>query len=233
MQGLPGGGIEPPFALDVGSVDNLGIAKGALATKNLVPGNAVYGERLVRMDDSEFRLWNPRRSKLAAAVYKGLKILPMSRYSRVLYLGAATGTTVSHISDIATDGRIYCVEFSPRAFKDLLVLSAARRNMIPILADASEPESYLQILERCDVLYQDVAQPNQVEIFFGNADLYLKEDGHAFIALKARSIASTVEPKKIFTEAMVELKKRMEILQALDLEPYEKDHMMVVGRWGK
>ncbi len=230
MQG-PGEGSQPSFALDIASVDNLGIVKGTIATKNLVPGRAVYGERLVRVDDSEFRLWNPKRSKLAAAIYNGLRTLPLTSSSRILYLGAATGTTASHISDIASAGRVYCIEFSPRAFRELLALCTLRKNMIPILADASQPESYLRFLERCDVIYQDIAQPNQVEIFIANVDLYLKDGGHAFIALKARSIDSAAEPKKIYREAVSKLERKMEILQALDLEPYEKDHMMVIGRW--
>ena len=85
---------------------------GNIATKNLNPGTSVYGEELIQ-EDVEYRIWNPRRSKLAAALLNGLKNLELDDASKVLYLGASTGTTVSHISDIVINGRIYAVEFSP------------------------------------------------------------------------------------------------------------------------
>ena len=78
-----------------------------IATRNLTPGTSVYGEELIQ-EDVEYRIWNPRRSKLAAALLNGLKNLELDDASKVLYLGASTGTTVSHISDIVTEGRILC-----------------------------------------------------------------------------------------------------------------------------
>src|SRR5919199_4845942 len=71
-----------------------------LATLNLVEGNSVYGEKLVRQKGIEYRVWDPYRSKLAGAIKKGLNNLPIKKSMRVLYLGASTGTTVSHVSDI-------------------------------------------------------------------------------------------------------------------------------------
>jgi len=71
-----------------------------LCTKNLAVGYRVYGERLVRYKDVEYREWNAFRSKLAGAIMKGLKYNPIYRGSKVLYLGIASGTTASHISDI-------------------------------------------------------------------------------------------------------------------------------------
>ena len=121
---------------------------GNVATKNLTPGTSVYGEELIQ-EDVEYRIWNPRRSKLAAALLNGLKNLELDDASKVLYLGASTGTTVSHISDIVTEGRIYAVEFSPTTAKKLVQLSRQRPNIAPILGDATDRtfhEKYESIL---------------------------------------------------------------------------------------
>ena len=203
----------------------------SLATKNLVPGKAVYGEKLLEQDGVEYRLWNPRRSKLAAALLKGLKQWPIKEDSRILYLGAASGTTASHLSDIAPMGRIYCVEFSPRAFLKLLYLCEHRDNMYPLLCDARKPESYQVYLEKCDLIYQDLAQLRQVEILGENARYYLKTPGYVAIAIKARSIDVAQKPEKIFSGEI----KRMrgycfKILETLKLEPYEKDHLLVLAK---
>jgi len=78
-----------------------------LATQNLIVGNSVYGEKIVKDDDIEYRLWDPFRSKLAGAILKGLKDNPIKQSTRVLYLGASTGTTVSHVSDIIGNKGIF------------------------------------------------------------------------------------------------------------------------------
>ena len=49
---------------------------------------------------TEYRAWNPFRSKLAAAIVGGIEHIHMKPGSKVLYLGAASGTTVSHVSDL-------------------------------------------------------------------------------------------------------------------------------------
>ena len=200
-----------------------------LATKNLVAGKKVYGERLVQEDEVEYRLWNPNRSKLAAAIFNGLRELPLDASSKVLYLGAASGTTASHISDIASQGLIFCVDFSPRVFVKLLEVCELRKNMIPILADASQPGQYAALVERCDAIYQDIAQPNQAEILWENAERYLKPLGSSIIAIKARSIDVSKKPKEIFDAEIQKLKKFFKISDVVYLEPYEKDHVLVVG----
>lgn len=116
---------------------------GQIATKNLTPGISVYGEGKWIQEKEEYRIWNPRRSKLAAALLNGLENLDISEDAKVLYLGASTGTTVSHISDIVTDGRIYAVEFSPTTAKKLVRLARQRTNIAPILGDATKPKNYL------------------------------------------------------------------------------------------
>ncbi len=196
-----------------------------IATLNLTPGTSVYGEELIQ-EDVEYRIWNPRRSKLAAALLNGLKNLELDNASKVLYLGASTGTTVSHISDIVTDGRIYAVEFSPTTAKKLVQLSRQRPNIAPILGDATKPKGYLNIVEKSDLVYCDVAQPTQTELFMRNMNLFCKEDGVGLLMIKARSIDVVQKPKKVFKEQEKKLKEKgFKIIEKVKLEPYEKDHI--------
>ncbi len=211
--------------------ENIKWIEGKLATRNLVKGQSVYGEKLVRIGDDEYRIWNPYRSKLAGAIYKGLKTFPIKIDSKILYLGAASGTTASHISDIVRKGIIYCVEFSPRVFRDLLQLCQTRKNMIPLLRDATKPETYANIVEVCDIIYEDVAQPNQIEILISNAEHFLKKNGYVMIAIKARSIDVTKRPEEIFKEELRKMSEYFEILEKIYLEPYDKDHLFVVARY--
>ena len=196
---------------------------GNVATKN--PGISVYGEELIQ-EDEEYRLWNPRRSKLAAALLNGLKNLDIKDTSKVLYLGASTGTTVSHISDIVINGRIYAVEFSPTTAKKLVQLSRQRHNIAPILGDATKPKGYLNIVEKSDLIYCDVAQPTQTELFMRNMNLFLKDNSVGLLMIKARSIDVVQKPKKIFKEQEKKLKEKgFKIIEKVKLEPYEKDHI--------
>ncbi len=201
---------------------------GNIATKNLNPGTSVYGEELIQ-EDVEYRIWNPRRSKLAAALLNGLKNLELDDASKVLYLGASTGTTVSHISDIVINGRIYAVEFSPTTAKKLVQLSRQRPNIAPILGDATKPKEYMNIVEKVDLVYCDVAQPTQTELFMKNMNLILKDDGMGMITIKARSIDVVQKPKKIFKQEEKKLiEKGFKIIDKVKLEPYEKDHIALV-----
>ena len=202
-----------------------------LATKNLAPTVSVYGENLVRDDDTEYRTWDAYRSKLAAAVLKNLKTLPVQRGKNVLYLGSASGTTASHVSDIVEDtGRVYCVEFAQRSMRELIdTLCANRSNVYPILSDARLPERYKSLVSPVDVIYSDVAQPEQAKILADNADLFLKPGGSAMIAIKSRSVDVTMEPKDVYRQEIETLKKRhLTVIQTVKLEPYERDHAMVL-----
>lgn len=202
-----------------------------LATANLAPGAQVYDEKLIKLEGKEYRLWDPYRSKLAAAILRGIKNIPIAEGMRVLYLGAASGTTVSHVSDIiGQSGCAYCIEISSRPLRDLLVVCRRRQNLVPILADASKPDGYCSLVERADVIYQDVAQPEQTEILLSNVKAFLQEGGHAMFAIKARSIDVTKEPREIFRDEMEKLEKELEILDAKILDPYEKDHAMILLR---
>jgi fibrillarin-like pre-rRNA processing protein len=203
--------------------------EGHVATENLNQGIKVYGERLVEIEDKEYRIWDPRRSKLAAAILNGLETFPFEDDSKVLYLGASAGTTPSHISDISKNGLIYCVEFSPRMMRNLMDVCNERKNMIPILDDATKPKNYMNLVQKVDIIYSDVAQPNQSELFMDNMRLYLKEDGIGILMLKARSIDVTKAPKKIFKEEESKLKTHgFKVVEKVKLEPYEKDHMAFI-----
>lgn len=200
-----------------------------LATKNLTPGRRVYGEWLFNYENVEYREWNHIRSKLAASLYKGVKQLAISSGSRVLYLGAGSGTTASHISDIVEQrGRIYAVEFAPRVMRELVTVADYRKNIVPILADARFPERYSLVVPQVDVLYADVAQPEQAGIVVTNARMFLKGGGYLYLAIKARSIDVTREPDEIYVREIKTLEKSgFEILDVVHLDPYDKDHAMV------
>ncbi|MEM0067676.1 MAG: fibrillarin-like rRNA/tRNA 2'-O-methyltransferase, partial [Saccharolobus sp.] len=146
-----------------------------LCTKNLAPGYNVYGERLIKYKGIEYREWNAFRSKLAGAILKGLKYNPIKKGSKVLYLGAASGTTISHVSDIIENkGNVYGVEFSPRVVRELLLVAQRRPNIFPILSDARFPQNYKGLVETVEVLYVDIAQPDQTDIAIYNAQFFLK-----------------------------------------------------------
>jgi len=201
-----------------------------LATKNLSPTFDVYGERLVNVGDSEYRVWDAYRSKLAAAILRNLRQLPIRPGADVLYLGSASGTTASHVSDIVwEEGRVFCVEFAQRSMRELIdTLCDHRSNIYPVLADARLPEKYTTTVSQVDVIYSDVAQPEQAKILADNADLYLKPEGKALIAIKSRSVDVTMEPTDVFKQEIEVLRQRhFKTTQIVRLEPYEKDHALV------
>ena len=200
-----------------------------LATINLKTGNKVYGEKLIGFEGNEFRLWDPRRSKLAAALLNGMVNFKLGKDSKILYLGASAGTTPSHLSDIVYNGLVYCVEFSPHMMRKLLAICRKRENMIPLLEDASKPHNYLSLLQKVNLVYADIAQRNQTNIFMDNLRLYLKEDGYGIIMIKARSIDVTRKPKHIFREVKsIIIERGYRVLEEIDLKPYDKDHQAMV-----
>ena len=205
-----------------------------LATRNLTPGRNVYGERLLRFESVEYRVWDAFRSKLAAAILKNLKTVPIKPSHRVLYLGAASGTTASHVSDIVGEkGYVYCVEFAPRALRELVNnVCAYRLNMSPILEDARFPEKYgMFIGGNVDDVYCDIAQPEQAKILADNADLFLKNSGWIMIAVKAQSIDVTKEPSEVYKQEIKILKNRgFRIEEVVHLEPYDIAHAMIVAQ---
>lgn len=205
-----------------------------LATKNLTPSRKVYGEKLIRYENVEYRIWDPYRSKLAAAILRKLKNIPIKPSHKVLYLGAASGTTASHVSDIVGHkGQVYCVEFAPRAMRELVNnVCAFRLNMSPILEDARFPEKYkMFITGKVDDVYCDIAQPEQAKVLADNTDLFLKKSGWTMLAVKAQSIDVTKEPSEVYKQEIEVLKKRgFHIKEIAHLEPYDKAHAMIVAK---
>ncbi|CAL2278929.1 unnamed protein product [Prunus armeniaca] len=246
------------------------IAKGkedALVTKNMVPGEAVYNEKRISVQDEdgtkvEYRIWNPFRSKLAAAILGGVDDIWIvsfdSRFSsilfcllsmilslqslcfcmsmkkpgaRVLYLGAASGTTVSHVSDIVgPTGVVYAVEFSHRSGRDLVNMAKKRTNVIPIIEDARHPAKYRMLVGMVDVIFSDVAQPDQARIVALNASYFLKAGGHFVISIKANCIDSTSPAEAVFQQEVKRLQAdQFKPMEQVTLEPFERDHACVVG----
>ena len=202
-----------------------------IATRNAVPGRRVYDEKLLKSSEGELRVWDPFRSKLAAAIRKGLKNFPFKDGSKILYLGASTGTTVSHLSDIIGEkGELFAVEIAPQCMKSLLALCDIRKNIIPIHADARQPQDYAEV-GKVGSLYQDVAQPDQADILIMNAEMFLENGGTAMIAIKSQSIDVTKNPKEVFEAVLKKLEARFEVLEKYGLEPFDKDHLFVVLRY--
>ncbi len=204
-----------------------------LATKNLTPGKKVYGEWLFRVGEEEYREWNSYRSKLSAALLKGIKELVIKEGMKVLYLGAGSGTTPSHVSDlVGPKGAVYSVEFAPRVVRELISVAEERKNMIPILGDARFPNKYAHVVDYAEVLYADVAQPEQASIVNANAKYFLVDGGYLYLAIKARSIDVTKEPDEIYKREIATLREGgFEILDVVHLDPYDKDHAMVFARY--
>jgi len=202
-----------------------------LATQNLVPGNQVYNEKLVQHKGSEYRIWNPFRSKLAAAIMNDLKNFPFNQKSDVLYLGVSTGTTISHISDIVNQGgTIFGIEHASRVARDFLDRVAShRKNIVPIIQDARRPEEFFSVYKKVDIEYVDIAQPDQTDIAINNCKMYLKSNGYLFLVIKTRSIDVTKDPNKVISNEIKKLESLFEIKQIINLQPYDKDHAIVIA----
>ena len=201
-----------------------------LATLNLAPGVSVYGEKLVVVEGKEYRVWDPFRSKLAAAILKGLKDIGLREGHSVLYLGASTGTTLSHVSDIVGErGVVFGVEFSARVARELIErVVKHRRNVVPIVADARHPRLYSSIYGKVDLVYCDIAQPDQTEIAVENCRIYLKSGGKLLLVVKCRSIDVAMEPTLVVKQEASKLKESgFKINQVVELEPFDKDHALI------
>jgi rRNA 2'-O-methyltransferase fibrillarin len=241
-----------------------------LVTKNLCPGESVYGEKRISTENAsglnddgtpnttktEYRVWNPFRSKLAAGVLGGLDEIFIKPGAKVLYLGAASGTSVSHVADIVgPTGTVFAVEFSHRSGRDLINMATHRTNVIPIIEDARHPLKYRMLVSMVDVIFADVAQPDQARIVGLNAHLFLKVGGGVVVSIKANCIDSTAAPEAVFAREVQKLRdERIKPLEQLTLgefffftflliairkfrsltpsiEPFERDHCIVAGRY--
>jgi fibrillarin-like pre-rRNA processing protein len=215
----------------ISNIDNLYWLKQGrkrqLATRNRTPGRSYYGEKLIQKNGCELRIWSPYRSKLAAAIYKKTP-LRIKKTDKILYLGAATGTTLSHISDINTEGITYAVDISPLCIQRLLSLCEQRR-IIPLLEDADQPQRYQHVVEQVDIIYQDIAQRNQAEIALKNTELYLKDEGCLILAVKAKSIDTTADPRDLLKRELQILEKQLTLQHVTRLSPYHKSHYLITA----
>ncbi len=198
-----------------------------LATKNFVPG--MHGEKTMTIGNEEYRIWDPYHSKLAAIILKG-SYISIKKDSTVLYLGAANGTTVSHVSDIASEGTVFAVEFSPRAMQDLIRISIPRMNLIPVLADAQNPDSYNNMVSEVDFIYQDIAQREQAVIAIRNAHMFLKKDGFLVLIIKSRSIDSIKKTDEVVNSEIKKLEDFFNVKELIDLKPFHLDHIAVIAQ---
>ncbi|KAF2789444.1 Fibrillarin [Melanomma pulvis-pyrius CBS 109.77] len=214
-----------------------------LVTKNLTPGESVYGEKRISVSNNqggddgaaatstEYRVWNPFRSKIAAGILGGIDDIAIKPGSKVLYLGAASGTSVSHIADIVgPEGNVYAVEFSHRSGRDLINMATHRTNVIPIVEDARHPLKYRMLVGMVDCVFADVAQPDQARIVILNAQNFLKVGGGVLVSIKANCIDSTAAPEAVFAAEVNKLREGgIKPKEQLTLEPFERDHAMVFG----
>ena len=201
-----------------------------LYTKNLTPGYKVYDEKLINYKREEFREWNPYRSKLAALILEKPRNNFLATNFNCLYLGASSGTTISHLSDIIKDGIVYGVEFAERSIRQLLQNTSNRNNIIPILGDARYPDTYAKsIFSEIDLIYQDVAQPNQAEIAIVNASYYLKKNGLVMLAIKSQSIDSISKSEKIYNQEKNKLVNAgYEVVESIDIHRYAANHIVLM-----
>ncbi len=228
------GAVEELFAGVYRVPDPKNQSKKVVATKNLTPGRSYYGESLIKIKAEEYRQWDPYRSKLAAAVINRIEIFPFEEGTMCLYLGASTGTTVSHLSDVVGhSGRLFGVEMAPRVAREFLEnVARYRRNVVPIIEDAHHPERYQSIYGEIQTIYCDIAQPDQTEIAVANCNRFFKEDsGILLLVVKASSI-DVLKPKN---EVFAGQRKILEdagyaVLDQIDLEPFDRNHALLVAR---
>jgi len=214
--------FKNPFS-EVPGVPGVYTGGRTLITVNAAPGTNVYGEIVLEFGGVQYRAWDPHRSKLAAMILLGGKDFGLDQKSKVLYLGAASGTTASHVSDILTMGTVFCVEISQRVFRDLVKVTESRKNMIPIMGDASKPFDYAHMVEGVEFVYQDIAQRNQADIFVRNMQSFEAERG--ILMLKSRSVDVARDPKAVYAEVRRHLTAHnLTVREVIDLDQYAKDH---------
>lgn len=184
-----------------------------------------YGEKIIKQGETYLREWNPKHSKIAAAIKKGFK-LNLNPNSKVLYVGCSTGTTLSHIADIVTTGDIVANDVSPESMISLIKLMKIKKNIIPILSDYRSLVKNPDLKnEKFDFIFQDVSQKDQTTVFIEIVKKFLLPKGQAAISLKTRSIDSRLSPKQVLKRECDKIRKAgLKIIKTLNLEPFEKDH---------
>lgn len=206
-----------------------------LYTKNLTPGTVLFGESLLKLDGVEYRHFDPTRSKLAAGIMKKIKQSGVKEGNIILYLGASHGYTVSFLSDmVGQKGLIFAVDSAYKVFRYLYHVSNVHHNVVPLYADAAKPAAYTRNICAVDVVYQDIAQKEQAEIFNANYTLYAKEGGLGILIVKTRSINVAAQPQKVVDG----IKKWLlghdyTIIDCKSLEPFQHDHALLLVTKGE
>lgn len=199
-------------------------------TRSLVKDPVVYGERIETIGKEAWREWIPFRSKLASALCSGLKELPIQEGDTVLYLGSAEGTTVSHVSDlVGKEGVVIGVDISPKAMAVFSKLAEKRENIIPLLADANDPEKMKEALGELhvNVIVQDVSQKNQADIFGKNMRVFGTKGTHGLLVIKARSVDFAKPPEQVLKQELSRVKKHFCVIEVVDLNRFESDHYLI------
>lgn len=199
-------------------------------TLSLVPGQRVYGERLITEGKDVWREWNPFRSKLASALSSGLKELPIREGDVVLYLGCAEGTSVSHVSDlVGVNGLVIGVDISPKAMATFTRLAESRPNILPILADARSPAAYMDSLSGIipTIVVQDISQRDQAGIFLNNMRAFSRAGTYGMLVIKARSVDFAENPEVVFRESLEQVKRVLRVRETVSLDKFEKDHYLI------
>ncbi|XP_020289803.1 rRNA/tRNA 2'-O-methyltransferase fibrillarin-like protein 1 [Pseudomyrmex gracilis] len=206
-----------------------------LITKSVVPRIAAYeGEKRIYFLDKykreriEYRIWDPFKFKLAAAIRKDINNIYIMPKSKVLYLGAESGTAVSHVADIVgLDGIVYAVESVQKHMKQLVEVAQKRSNIVPILEEAWHPYKYRMLIGMVDVIVSDIARPDYTEIVAKNAHNYLKNGGHFVIFIKM-----SMDPSDRYNDAWRTARRNLEN-EKLRIEEYkkldEKNNYIIVG----
>lgn len=202
------------------------------ATINLYNENKIYNEKLVKKNSIEYKIWEPYRSKLAAAIMNGLEILPITRKSKVLCLGSFTGTTTNHISDIVgTDGLVFCVAHSNKGTQNIVYEVKNRSNTNLIIHDLRNPSKYPAISEKVNVVYVDIEQPDQTEIAILNCKTHLKTGGYLILIIKTKNKDDTKQSNEIIKGKVKKLSVFFDILQEVNLENYDREHSIVIAKF--
>lgn len=172
------------------------------------------------------REWNPFRSKWKAALEKNLDV-SINPNDNILYLGASSGTTVSHISKL-TSGIIFAVENSPQMAIRLVKLAESSNNIAPIFSDARDIEFIKKSIynKQINILFQDIPSLDQINILIKNSTL-VNKDCKIFFSLKTQSI-SQKDYKQTSEDADQKLKIHFRIIKKLDLKPFHKKHFFYI-----
>ena len=213
-----------------------------LWSRNAVKGERVRDERLRRDGKIEWRSWNPRSSKLGAAIIRSsgdAGILLPEPGSTVLYIGAGHGTTISHLHDHVCGsgnhhgGSIVAVDLSARCIRDLISLAEKRPGILPVLSDARNLEDYAIFLSnRVPWILQDVSQAGQVDLMLRICNRFLSPNGIALLSLKAASERWTDggdEARFLAAESKI-AKSNLELVERIDLKGLEDQHVMYLLR---